>query len=93
MPKIQIVQDHSVAPEEARRRLETFNTDLRERYGLEPVWTSPTQVQISRAGASGTLKIEPRQIHVTIDLPLAFTMLRSRIEERIKRELGYLFAA
>ncbi len=92
MPRIQVFQSHDVTPDEARRRLEALNADLRERYGLVPVWRSPTEVEITRSGASGTLRIEPRQIRVDIELSFALTMLRGRIEEQVRHELGSLFA-
>ena len=92
MPKVDITQPHHDTPEEARRKLEQFNTQLQEQYGLVPRWTSPTEVAVERSGASGTLRIEPTEIQVHIDLPFAFAPLKGRIEERIRRELGYLFS-
>ena len=92
MPRIQVFQSHDVTPDEARRRLEALNADLRERYGLVPVWKSPTEVEMTRSGASGTLRIEPREIRVDIELPFALSMLRGRIEDQVRRELSSLFA-
>jgi putative polyhydroxyalkanoate system protein len=91
MPRLDITQPHHVTTEEARRRLEQFHAQLEQQYGLHPRWTSPTEVTIERSGANGTLAIEPDQIKVHIDLPFPFAPLKGRIEERIKRELGYLF--
>ena len=92
MPRFEITQSCSVSAEEARRRLEQLNADLRERYGLEPVWVSPTEVGLKRSGASGTLRIEPGLIRVNVNLSLVLTPLRNEIESRIRRELGELFA-
>jgi putative polyhydroxyalkanoate system protein len=91
MPSLDITQPHTVTAEEARRRLEQFNQELQERYGLVPTWTSATQAKIERAGARGTLTIEPAQIRVHIDLPLTFSPLKGKVEARIRRELVQLF--
>jgi putative polyhydroxyalkanoate system protein len=92
VPNIDIVQSHSVTPEEARRRLERFATLLAEKYKLDPTWVSPTRATIERAGAHGTLEIEPTQVRVQLSLPLPLAPLKGKAEERIRRELGYLFA-
>jgi putative polyhydroxyalkanoate system protein len=92
MPRIDITQPVHVPPEEARRRLERFQGDLQERFGLVPTWVSPTEAEVSRSGASGTLKIEPSQVRVHIDLSFALSPLRGRIESEIRRRLVELFS-
>ena len=92
MPSIDISQRIDVPPEEARRRLESFQTELEDRFGLVPTWTSPTEAQVRRTGASGRLKIEPTRVGVRIDLSFALTPLRGRIESEIRRRLAELFA-
>lgn len=92
MPSIDITQRIDVPPEEARRRLEGFQTELEERFGLVPTWISPTEAQVSRTGASGRLTIEPTRVLAHIDLSFALTPLRGRIESEIRRRLAELFA-
>ena len=92
MPSIDITQRIHVPPEEARRRLDRFQAELEERFGLVPAWTSPTEARVRRPGASGWLKIEPSQVGVHIDLSFALTPLRGRIESEIRRRLAELFA-
>ena len=91
MPRIDITQSHDVTQDEARRRLEGFHQQLEDRFGLLPTWISPTQVEVRRSGASGTLRIEPRHISVHIDLPFTLSPLKGRIESEIRRELARLF--
>jgi putative polyhydroxyalkanoate system protein len=92
MPSIDITQRINVPPEEARQRLEGFQTEIEERFGLVPEWTSPTEARVSRTGASGKLRIDPTRILVHIDLSFALTPLRGRIESEIRRRLAELFA-
>ena len=91
MPSIDISQRINVPPEEARRKLAGFQTEIEERFGLVPEWTSPTEARVSRTGASGRLRIEPTRIGVHIDLTFALTPLRGRIESEIRRRLAELF--
>jgi putative polyhydroxyalkanoate system protein len=91
MPHIGVSQRTHVPPEEARQRLERFQSELQERFGLVPTWTSPTRAEVTRAGASGTLEIEPNRVDVHIDLSFALTPLRGRIESEIRRRLAELF--
>lgn len=91
MPSIDIAQPIHVPPEEARRRLERFQSELQERFGLVPTWTSPTVAEVRRAGAGGTLRIEPSRVAVHIDLSFALTPLRGRIESEIRSRLAELF--
>jgi len=92
VPNIEIVQSHSVTAEEARRRLERFGALLTSRYGLTPLWTSLTKATVDRAGARGSLEIESDQVRVEISLPFVYAPLKEKVETRIRRELGYLFA-
>lgn len=91
MPKIDISQPITVTSQEARRRLELLQDELEQRFGLVPTWTSPTQAEVRRTGASGTLRIEPSRVEVHIDLSFALTPLRGRIESEIRGRLADLF--
>ena len=92
MPRIDISQRIDVPREEARRRLDRFQGELQERFGLVPRWVSPTRAEVKRPGASGTLEIEPSRVDVHIDLSFALTPLRGRIESEIRGRLAELFA-
>ena len=92
MPTVEITQSHQLTPDEARRRLEQLQEDLQQRYGLVPTWVSQRELRVTRSGANGTLRIEPHEITVRIDLPLLLSPLKGEIESRVRRELGELFA-
>jgi putative polyhydroxyalkanoate system protein len=92
MPSIDITQPIHVTPEEARRRLETFQAEIHQRFGLVPTWTTSTMVEVRRTGAGGWLRIEPSRVLAHIDLSFALTPLRGRIESEIRSRLAELFA-
>ena len=91
MPSIDISQRTAATPQEARQRLEVLQGELEQRFGLTPTWISPTQAEVRRAGASGTLRIEPNRVDMHIDLSFALTPLRGGIESEIRRRLAELF--
>lgn len=91
MPKVEISHNHKVTAEEARKRIETLNKELGEKYGLTSHWHSDTEAHVERTGAKGTIKIEPTRVHLQLDLSFAMTPLKGTIEKRVKEELERLF--
>jgi len=91
MPKVEISQTHNVTAEEARKRIETLNKELGDKYGLTSRWQSDTEAQVERTGAKGTIRVEPNRVHVFLDLSFAMTPVKGTIEKRIKEELERLF--
>ncbi len=91
MPKVEISQSHKVTAEEARKRIESLNKELGEKYGLSSSWLSDTEAKVERTGATGKIKIEPTHVQINLDLSFAMTPLKGTIEKRIKDELAKLF--
>lgn len=91
MAKIEISYPHSVTAEEARKRIDSLNQELGNKYGLTSSWVSDTEAKVERSGATGNIKIEPNQISVLIDLSFMMGAFKGPIEERIKQELDRLF--
>jgi putative polyhydroxyalkanoate system protein len=75
MPKVEITQSHSVTAEEAKKRIETLNKELGDKYGLTSKWLSATEASVERTGATGKIKIEPSRVHVLLDLSFAMDEL------------------
>lgn len=91
MPKVEITHPHSVTAEEAKKRIEGLNRDLGEKYGLESSWKSDTEATVKRTGASGSIKIEPTRIVVSIDLSFVLSGIKGQVETKIKSELERIF--
>ena len=91
MPKIQIKQSHKVTAAEAKTKLEALSRDLSDKYGLTSKWASDTEAKVERTGATGTIKIEPTQVKVNLDLSFALTPIKSTVEAKIQNELKKLF--
>ncbi len=91
MPKLSITQSHTGTAEEAKTKLDTLSKELSDKYGLTSKWTSDTEAKVERTGATGTIKIEPKQVSVNLDLSFALTPIKGKVEDKIKEELKKLF--
>jgi putative polyhydroxyalkanoate system protein len=91
MPKVEISQHHKVTADEARKRIDSLNKDLGDKYGLSSHWHSDTEAHVERTGAKGTIRVEANRVHVLLDLSFAMSPLKGTIEKRIKDELEKLF--
>ncbi len=91
MPKLEISHSHKVTAEEARKRIDTLNKELGDKYGLTSRWISDPEAKVERTGATGSIKVEPNRIHVFLDLSFAMTPIKGTVEKRIKDELARLF--
>jgi putative polyhydroxyalkanoate system protein len=87
MPKMTIEQSHQLNHDEVRRRLETLQQRLAEKYGIEGTWVSDTEAKIKRTGASGSIRCEPGRVVVFLDLSFALTPVKSKVEHRVREEL------
>lgn len=87
MPKIEIKQSHNLTPEEARKRMEQLNQELGSKYSLTSTWISPTEAKVERTGATGSIRIEPKQVSVVLDLSFALSPLKGSVEAKIKELL------
>lgn len=92
MPKLEITQSHKVTAAEAKAKLEGLSKELSDKYGLTSKWHSDTEAKVERTGATGTIKIEPAQVSVKLDLSMALYPIKGKVEEKIKEELKKLFA-
>lgn len=91
MPKLEINQKHSVTAAEAKAKLSALSQELSEKYGLASKWHSDTEAKVERTGATGTIKIEPANINVKLDLALMLSPIKGKVEEKIREELKKLF--
>ena len=92
MPKIEIKHPHKDTASDAKAKLDTLSKQLSEKYGLTSKWISDTEAKVERTGANGTIKIEPNQVRVNLDLSFALTPIKGKVEEKIQEELKKLFS-
>lgn len=93
MPTIKISQGHTLDAAEAKKRLETLSEQLGTEYGINAKWKNDTLAEVSRSGLSGSIKIEPKQVLVDLDLSFVMSPLKGKIEERVKAKLAEVLKA
>ena len=91
MPKLEVIQSHNVTAAEAKAKLETLAKELSEKYGLTSKWLHDTEAKVERSGATGSIKIEPKQVKVNLELAFVLSPMKGKIEDKIKDELKKLF--
>jgi putative polyhydroxyalkanoate system protein len=66
MADILVVEKHSLAPEEAKRRVQSFEDQL-EKWRLKAHW-SGLNAELKGTGASGAITVGPSEVRVEIKL-------------------------
>ncbi len=87
MAKLSIEQNHSLPLAEVRKRLEDLSAKLADKYSIAAKWLSEREAELKRTGVTGKIVLDEKRVQVHLDLSFALLPLKSKIEERIKREL------
>jgi len=98
MPKLSLEIPHSLDQEEAVRRLKDGFSRIKETYGgqidkLEETWNDHQLVfSFVTFGLTiqGSVSVEPSEVKITAELPLAATMFKGTIEQQIRDEVAKL---
>lgn len=88
MPTIQIAVPHKLSQQEAKARIHDFVNSTRNQYGnfvsdLQQEWNENTCAfgfQALGFPLSGRIHVEPNQLRIEINLPLAALPFKSKIE-------------
>jgi hypothetical protein len=101
MPRLSLAVPHSLTPDEAKQRLkDKFTAALVEHQGhvtnMREEWRDHTLsfgFQAMGMTVSGTVAVEPHQVKVDAELPLAAAFFKGAIEKRLREEVGGLLAS
>ncbi len=91
MSTIEITQDHSLSPAQARKAVEDFATKLGKKFGLDYRWEGDV-LHFNRSGVDGQISMTPGQLHVRATLGMFFATMKGRIEQEMRRVLDERFA-
>jgi len=72
LPKYQLDIPHTLAPEEAKKRIDEATGKLSSDYGATCTWKTDTELAVSRKGLDARVVLEPSKVR--IDLNLGFLM-------------------
>ena len=86
---------HELPPAEVKRRLVEAIAEARTKHGdllkdARETWPTDNQMDFSARAMgqtiSGSMRIEPTQVHVTINLPMLLAMFASKVKPTIEAE-------
>ena len=100
MPSMKMSVPHRLSQEEAARRLKTFITEMKAQYGkqahsVQESWSGNTgkfDVEAMGMAVAVTLNIEPSEILMEAQIPMAALPFKGRIETTIRERITALLA-
>ncbi|MEO5935343.1 MAG: polyhydroxyalkanoic acid system family protein [Duganella sp.] len=91
MADINIVQEHNLAPEQARAAAQQVADKLAEQFELECRWDGDV-LRFERSGVDGTLTLEPSRARLQIALGFLFSAFSPQIEGKVADKMRAVFA-
>ena len=91
MADINIVQEHNLAPEQARAAARQVADKLAEQFELECRWDGDV-LRFERSGVDGALTLEPTQARLHIALGFPLSAFSSQIESKVADKMRKVFA-
>ncbi len=88
MPKFTIEQPHALPLAEAKTRLESFLSRMASKMGGTYAWSSDTDAAIKHSLATAAVKIEAQKVKVDVDGGMALSLVRAKIEGKIREALA-----
>jgi putative polyhydroxyalkanoate system protein len=92
MAKVSIEHAHALQIDEVKKRLQELADRLSAKYGIDAKWTSDREASLKRTGVSGKITVADDKVSVLLDLSFALLPVKSKIEDRIRRELSAALA-
>ncbi len=87
MATLTIEQAHALSASDVRQRLEQLLTTLSNKYGGEFRWQGDAEAQLKHSMAKAVVRVEPARVVVTVEGGLALSLVKGKVEARVKQEL------
>jgi putative polyhydroxyalkanoate system protein len=92
MADINIVQEHRLAPEQARVAAQQVADKLAEQFELACRWDGDV-LRFERSGVNGSLTLRPNQAQLQIALGFLFSAFSPQIEAKVSEKMRKVFVA
>lgn len=86
MSEIKIERTHALGVAEARKRVDTLEPKLKEKYGVALAWNGNT-ANVKGTGVSGTLAVDEGKVSVNLKLGLMLRPLAGKIREGLEKQV------
>ena len=90
MPKFEVDIPHTLAPDEARKRIDRATAKIESAYGATCRWTGDHQLTVSRKGFDAVVSIEEERVHIDVNLAFLLSPMATAIKTGLTRELSSL---
>lgn len=91
MASLRVAWPHQQSEELAREAVEAVARDLQGQLGASYAWEGAA-LRFRATGAQGSIRVEPGEVVVEVDLGLALLPFRRRIEEEVRNRLSTALA-
>ncbi|MHA4869962.1 polyhydroxyalkanoic acid system family protein [Duganella sp. PWIR1] len=92
MADINIVQAHSLAPEQARAAAQQVADKLAEQFELACRWDGDV-LRFERSGVNGALTLLPNQAQLKIALGFPISMMAAMVEAKVSEKMRKVFVS
>ncbi|MET0265731.1 MAG: polyhydroxyalkanoic acid system family protein [Duganella sp.] len=92
MADINIVQEHHLAPEQARAAAQQVADKLSEQFELTSRWDGDV-LRFERSGVNGTLTLDASQARLQIALGFPISAFAAQIEDKVADKMRRVFTA
>jgi putative polyhydroxyalkanoate system protein len=92
MADINIVQAHSLAPEQARAAAQQVADKLADQFELDCRWDGDV-LRFERSGVNGSLALRPNEAQLQIALGFLYGAFAAQIEAKVAEKMRKVFAA
>ena len=93
MPKYQLDIPHTLAPEEAKKRINDATGKLSSDYGASCTWKTDSELAVSRKGLDALVKLEPSRVRIDLNLGFLMTPFAELIKTGITKKLSAILAS
>ena len=87
MPKYQLEIPHTLAPEEAKKRINDATGKLSTDNGASCTWKTDSELAVSRKGLDAVVKLEPSRVRIDLNLGFLMTPFAELIKTGITKKL------
>ena len=92
MPKYQLDIPHTLAPDEAKKRIDDATGKLSTDYGATCTWKSDNELAVSRKGLDARVMLEPSRVRIDLNLGFLMTPFADLIKTGITKKLTAILA-
>jgi putative polyhydroxyalkanoate system protein len=90
MADINLIQEHKLAPEQAREAAQQVADKLAEQFELDCRWDGDV-LRFERSGVNGSLTLLPNQARLQIALGFLFSAFSAQIEAKVAAKMRQVF--